>query len=84
MLTRTALALAVALPFVLLGAASPPAGAVPVSGVSGRVAAPDGLNLRTGPGASYDALHTLPDGTALALETASGDWFKVRALGSTG
>ena len=82
---RVGLALAILLPIVLMDAVVPaPAAAVRLTGVSGRVSVAGGLNLRTGPGTSYPVVRTLPDGTALTLVNTSGDWFKARALGSTG
>jgi peptidoglycan/xylan/chitin deacetylase (PgdA/CDA1 family) len=58
--------------------------AVALSGVSGKVNVAGGLNLRTGPAATYQLIRVLPNGAVLAISAASGDWFKVTSGGSTG
>jgi peptidoglycan/xylan/chitin deacetylase (PgdA/CDA1 family) len=48
------------------------------------VNATGGLNLRTGPSASYRLIKTLPYRTRLGIIQTSSDWFKVTTSGSTG
>lgn len=61
-----------------LGAGSPPVKA-PLRrlGEWARAATP-GLRLRGGPGTTFAILDEMPDGNALRVEAAVGDWYRVR------
>ncbi len=42
------------------------------------------LNVRTGPGLSYQILQTVPAGTIVEITDVSGSWYKVNVDGRTG
>lgn len=60
-------------------AATPASGNVKVDLGAGEV-----LNLRSGPSSQNSKLASIPGGTVLALEEASGGWYKVTYNGKTG
>ena len=60
-----------------LGVSVAAAGAAQASGTQLVVDAPWGLNLRTGPGTSYDVIKSLPHGSYVTKVKAHGGWIKV-------
>ncbi|MGM0600157.1 MAG: SH3 domain-containing protein [Candidatus Rifleibacteriota bacterium] len=42
------------------------------------------LNVREGPGMSYDVLQTVPQGTVVTITGFSGNWYEVNVDGRTG
>lgn len=42
------------------------------------------LNVRTGPGMSYEVLQTIPMGTRVEITGAKGSWYEVDVAGRTG
>lgn len=42
------------------------------------------LNVREGPGMSYDVLQTVPEGTVVTITGFSGNWYEVNVDGRTG
>lgn len=49
-----------------------------------RVASPNGLNLRTGPGTQFSATELMPDGTVLDVLQQDGQWLNVSVIGQNG
>ncbi len=50
----------------------------------GKVSASGGLNLRKGPGTSYQVLTTIPNGSTITLKSKSGNWYKTTYKSKTG
>jgi peptidoglycan/xylan/chitin deacetylase (PgdA/CDA1 family) len=67
-----------------VGVPAEPAEAVALPWIPATVAAPGGLNLRTGPSSTRPTIRTLPNGAALSVIGTSSDWFKVVTGGRTG
>lgn len=44
-----------------------------------KVVSASGLNVRTGPGTSYDSLGVLPNGTHVAVYSEHGDWVYIKS-----
>jgi peptidoglycan/xylan/chitin deacetylase (PgdA/CDA1 family) len=64
--------------------AVPEAAAVSLASVRGKVNAPAGLSLRTGPSTRYRVITILPYGTPLTITGTTSDWFRVTAAGKSG
>lgn len=52
--------------------------------VTGKIIAPDGLNMRSGPGTSYGILVSIPFGASVTVLDSSSSWYKVTYSGKTG
>ncbi len=63
---------------------APRAAAVTLAPIRGKVNAPAGLSLRTGPSTRYRVITILPHGTSLTITGTSSDWFRVTAASKTG
>ena len=51
---------------------------------TGKIIAPDGLNMRSGPGTSYGILVSIPFGASVTVLDSSSSWYKVTYSGKTG
>lgn len=49
-----------------------------------KVLAPDGLNLRKGPGIQFDAVQLLPTGTVVEPIQRDGNWLSISVIGPNG
>ena len=66
-------------------ASDPPTTQAPSGGNRGTVDATGGLNVRSGPGTTYDKIASLSNGTTVTiLENAGNGWYKISFTGAGG